>query len=338
MAFDPNSYALKNGNFIGLPYDFASAQVVLLPVPWEVTVSYRSGTALGPAAILEASYQLDLHDWDIPNAWETPIYWQQEAVAIANLNQEIRPLAAAHIEALEQAQNMDKDRLKRVNSACVLFNDMVYQHTIKLLRLGKKVGLIGGDHSVPLGYLKALAVLHPSFGILQIDAHCDLRAAYESFLYSHASIFYNALESIPQISHLTQIGIRDTCQEELDYASDNVDRIRLFSMPSIRTKQFKDSYSFHQICLEIVETLPHKVYISFDIDGLEPSLCPNTGTPVPGGFRYQEALYLIGLIRKSGRQIIGFDLCEVGSASAWDANVGARLTYKLAVELAASQI
>jgi agmatinase len=335
MQFNPNDFAQKNGNFVGLPYDLTSAQVVLLPVPWEATVSYQTGTALGPAAILEASYQLDLHDWDIPKAWETPIHWKPEDATIVGLNQKVRPLAAAHIDALENGQLVDQARLSSVNEACQQVNNWVYQQTKTLLQTGKKIGLIGGDHSVPLGYLRALAEIHNDFGILQIDAHCDLRANYESFTYSHASIFFNALESIPAICQLTQIGIRDTCQEELAYVSRHKERIRLFSMPSIRQTLFNGRSNFHQICLEIIDSLPHKVYLSFDIDGLDPALCPNTGTPVPGGFSYQEAVYLIGLIRKSGRQLIGFDLCEVSGKSEWDANVGARVCYKLAVELGA---
>ncbi|BDS09930.1 agmatinase family protein [Aureispira anguillae] len=331
--FDPNSYAVKNGNFIGLPYTQKVAKVVLLPVPWEATVSYAAGTALGPSNILEASYQLDLVDWDFPNAWETPIFMAPVDPDILALSNKTRALAIQHIDNLEQQKSIDTQLIDTVNFNSTILNNWVYQQSKTLLEAGKRVGLVGGEHSVPLGYLKALSEQYDSFGILQIDAHCDLRKAYEDFTYSHASIFYNALESIPQIQQLTQVAIRDACQEELEYAKKHPERICIYTMPQIRACQYNQNKTYQQLCQEIIATLPQKVYISFDIDGLDPKLCPNTGTPVPGGLEFFEAYYLLQQIAKSGRTIIGFDLCEVGSAAEWDGNVGARILYKLAVLL-----
>lgn len=329
--FDPNGYAVKNGNFIGLPYDQESAKIILLPVPWEATVSYAAGTALAPNNILEASYQLDLVDWKFGNAWETPIYMAPVDSSIQALSETTRKLAIQHIDNLEQAKTIDYSLVDQVNQNSAQLNTWVYEQTKALLKRGKKVGLVGGEHSVPLGYLKALAEEEGDFGILQIDAHCDLRAAYENFTYSHASIFYNALEEIPQIQQLVQVGVRDACQEEFDYAHRS--RITLYGMNYIREQVYAQFQTYHDICLQIVDSLPQKVYISFDIDGLDPKLCPNTGTPVPGGLEYMEAVHLLHQIINSGRTIIGFDLCEVGSASEWDGNVGARILYKLAVLL-----
>lgn len=329
--FDPNGYAVKNGHFIGLPYTEQEATVVLLPVPWEATVSYASGTALGPSTILEAAYQLDLVDWDIPNAWETPIFMRPSDPDILALSNNTRELAKQHIDNLELQHPIEQHLVDRVNQNSAYINNWVYEQTKALLAQKKLVGLVGGEHSVPLGYLKALSEQHSSFGILQIDAHCDLRVAYEDFTYSHASIFYNALETIPQITRLVQVGIRDVCQAELDYAAQS-NRVTIHSMPSIRKQQYHNR-SFADICTQIIQQLPQKVYISFDIDGLDPKLCPNTGTPVPEGLAFQEALYLVHQIVRSGRKLIGFDLCEVGSATEWDGNVGARVLYKLAVLL-----
>lgn len=329
--FDPSGYAVKNGNFIGLPYDEETAKIILLPVPWEATVSYATGTAQGPSNILEASYQLDLVDWKFGKAWETPIYMAPIDASIQALSETTRLLATQHIDNLEQAKTIDINLVNAVNKNSAKLNTWVYQQTKALLKKGKKIGLVGGEHSVPLGYLKALAEEEGEFGILQIDAHCDLRAAYEDFTYSHASIFYNVLEEIPQIQQLVQVGVRDACQEEFDYAHSS--RITLYGMNYIREQVYAQFQTYHDICLQIVDSLPQKVYISFDIDGLDPKLCPNTGTPVPGGLEYMEAVHLLHQIISSGRTIIGFDLCEVGSASEWDGNVGARMLYKLAVLL-----
>lgn len=331
--FDPNGYAIKNGNFIGLPYNAETAKIILLPVPWEATVSYTAGTALGPLNILEASYQLDLVDWKFGNAWETPIYMAPIDPSIKILSDATRALAAQHIDNLEQAKTIDPSLIEQVNKNSEQLNTWVYEQTKALLKKGKKIGLVGGEHSVPLGYLKALAEEEGDFGILQIDAHFDLRVAYEDFTYSHASIFYNALEQIPQIRQLTQVGIRDACQDEFDYVHDHSNRITLYGMSYIREQVYAQLQSYHEICQQIVDSLPQKVYISFDIDGLDPKLCPNTGTPVPEGLEFMEAVHLLHQIINSGRTIIGFDLCEVGSASEWDGNVGARILYKLAVLL-----
>lgn len=334
--FDPNSYALKNDNFIGLPYNQLSAQVILLPVPWEATVSSTTGTAKGPENIREASYQLDLLDWDVSNAWETRIFMPPSPLPVQQWSDQARLLAAQHIEALEQAETPDPDWVEEVNAYSEQLNNWVYTQTKSYLANKQLVGLIGGEHSVPFGYLKALSEQYEDFGVLQIDAHADLRVAYEGFEFSHASIFYKALEELPQITQLTQVGVRDMAPAELTYARSQLRRVQQFSMTYIRRQQFIRHDCFREICEDIVATLPHYVYISFDIDGLEPSLCPSTGTPVPGGLSFWEAQYLLYKVHESGRQIIGFDLSEVGSGSEWDGNVGARMAYKLAILAQAS--
>ena len=194
---------------------------------------------------------------------------------------------------------------------------------------GKKVGLIGGDHSTPLGFFKAIAEVHGEFGILQIDAHMDLRKAYEGFNYSHASIMFNALNEIPQIKKLVQVGIRDYCDEELEYMEKSDGRVVTFFDKDIKERQYEGD-TWRAITDDIIDTLPQNVFISFDIDGLNPKLCPHTGTPVQGGFEVQEIYFLFKNILKSGRKIIGFDLNEVGvSHDEWDENVGARVLYRL---------
>jgi len=190
--------------------------------------------------------------------------------------------------------------------------------------------LVGGDHSGPLGFFKAIGEKHGDFGILQIDAHLDLREAYEGFNYSHASIMFNALSEIPQLTRLVQVGIRDFGGDEMEYLKKFNDRIKVYFDKEIRNRQYEGE-TWKLIVDEIVENLPPKVFISFDIDGLDRKLCPFTGTPVPGGFELEQVFYLFSKVAKSGRAIIGFDLNEVGIGgdTDWDANVGARVLYKL---------
>ena len=226
--------------------------------------------------------------------------------------------------------------LKEVNAGGVFLNEWVYTQTKELLEAGKLVALLGGDHSTPLGFFKAIAEKEGDFGILQIDAHCDLRKAYENFRYSHASVMYNALEEIPQLTKLVQVGIRDYCEEEYNYIQANPQRIVTFFDQDIKERLYEGE-NWKSVTASIVEQLPEKVYISFDIDGLDPKLCPHTGTPVQGGFETEQIFYLIKKIHQSGRKILAFDLNEVGvSQDEWDENVGARCLFKLCSMLVAS--
>lgn len=329
--FNPSGVGLKNGNFIGLPFDQDTANVVLLPVPWDVTVSYREGTAMASQAILDASIQLDLFDSDIQDAWKLGIFMLPVSDELLKARDNWRPKAAEYINFLEAGgtitENFNMQKLlNSINEACAEMNNKVYQESKKWLDENKLVGLVGGDHSTPLGFLKALSEKYNDFGILQIDAHHDLREGYEGFKFSHASIFYNALK-LDSVSKLVQVGIRDYCEEEVQFINNQQERISVFYDQDIKERIFEGTF-WNLQCNKIIEELPEKVYISFDIDGLDPKLCPGTGTPVPGGLEFYEVNYLIKKLVESGRKIIGFDLCEVGTDE-WDANVGARILYKL---------
>lgn len=329
--FDPSGIGVDNGNLLGLPFDYDSAETIILGVPWEVTVSYRPGTAYGPKALLEASRQLDIYDIDHPHGWEQGIYMCPISAEILEKNSQLRQEATKVIEAMEQGVEVESDPdLMRsrhlVNEGGHALNHWLFSQTQAALNAGKRVGVIGGDHSVPLGYLQALATRYPSFGILHIDAHADLRDAYEGFQFSHASIMFNALE-IPQITKLVQVGIRDLCHEEVALIERSPDRIHTFYDTRLKEQLYAGT-PWLELCRGIVKTLPEHVYISFDIDGLDPKLCPETGTPVPGGFELEQVFCLFREVVRSDRHIIGFDVSEVGNAE-WDGNVGARAVYKL---------
>ena len=337
-TFDPDDVGLANGHLFGLPFLPGETDVVILPVPWEATVSYRDGTALRPRAVLAASPQLDFYDPLVPDAWKLGPAMLPISTEWEEQNSRIRGKASACINLQEHGALPDNPAVlqlaQAVNGASAQLNEGVYTRALEWLAKGKTVGVLGGDHSTPLGLIQALGSQHPEgFGILQLDAHADLRPGYEGFTYSHASIMHHALQ-VPQVQQLTQVGIRDVSGGEMAVVAASEGRIRCHSMRSLRSAQFAGARWAEQVA-EIVQGLPEKVYISFDIDALDPALCPHTGTPVPDGLRWEEAFYLLEQVVQSGRRIIGFDLCEVApdpdTHSEWDAIVGARALWRLSL-------
>lgn len=343
-SFDPNAAAGAESGIFGLPFNENEAALVYLPVPWEATTSYGGGTSEGPGAILRASRQVDLYDAEVLKPYEPGLFMLPESEEIRAWNAVAKAEAARILEA--SGEIGDDPALARslatVNELSARMNEYVSSQTRRLLQAGKLVALVGGDHSVPLGAFQAIAERHPEgYGILHFDAHSDTRDAYEGFTFSHASIMRNALERVPGITKLVQVGIRDFCEQELEYCASRKNRVRIFFDRDLARARFQ-GIPWSKTCSEIVASLPKEVWISFDIDGLDPRLCPHTGTPVPGGLDFQQAVHLVGELVRSGRKIIGFDLNEVSPDLAnpsdeWDANVGARLLYKLTGWMLASQ-
>ncbi|HEY8660452.1 MAG TPA: agmatinase family protein [Hanamia sp.] len=332
--FDPNLVSNPNNGIFGLPFTEEEAKLVLLPVPWEVSVSYKAGTARAAEHIFHASLQVDLIDDDNRDGWKQGIYMRDLDKNILLKSDYLRKEAELYINYISLGEIVTDSKfmckvVKEINTGSDFLNLWVYEQTKELLDAGKLVGLIGGDHSISLGFFKAIAAKHGDFGILQIDAHCDLRNAYENLKYSHASIMYNALTEIPQLVKLVQIGTRDYSSSEVDFINSSNHRVVTYFDKEIKERGFEGE-TWRKIADEIISHLPQKVYISFDIDGLDPKLCPNTGAPVQGGFETQEVYYLFRKIIESGRHLIGFDLNEVGvSNNEWDENVGARVLFKL---------
>ena len=332
--FDPNSVGNPDNNIFGLPFSEEEARLIILPIPWEVTVSYNAGTARAPEHIFNSSLQVDLFDPDVKDGWKQGFYMRPYDKKVLMKSDYLRKEAELYINYISHAEIVADNKfmcksLKEINEGSNFLNNWVFERTKDLMDAGKLVALLGGDHSTPLGYFKAIAQKHGDFGILQIDAHCDLRKGYEGFTYSHASIMYNALEEIPQLSKLVQVGIRDYCGEEVDYINANKNRIVTYFDKDIKERQYEGE-SWKQIVDEIIGHLPDKVFISFDIDGLDPKLCPHTGTPVQGGFEAEQVFYIFKKLVQSGRQLVCFDLNEVGvSHDEWDENVGARCLFKL---------
>jgi agmatinase len=327
--FNPSGTGLKNGNFIGLPFSYETANIILLPVPWDVTVSFHDGTALAPTAVLNASAQLDLMDPDIDDAWKLGIFMIPVNDGILDERNHLRVKASDYIEQLERGESTDSvgsSLVDEINRKCADLNSFVKQESKKIIKAGKICGIVGGDHSVPLGLIQALGDFHESFGVLQIDAHMDLRKSYQGFTWSHASVFYNVIKE-KAVTRIVQVGIRDYCEEEAGVIKSEKGRVVVFYDHDIKEKEF-NGVLWREQCETIINSLPDNVYISVDIDGLDPKLCPNTGTPVPGGIDFPALNYLLKSVVDAGKKIIGFDLCETGN-NAWDANVAARIIYKL---------
>ncbi|WP_109830169.1 agmatinase family protein [Reichenbachiella versicolor] len=322
----------KKGTIFGLPFDRANASTVLVPVPWDVTTSYQSGTANGPKAILDASPQIDLQLFGRKEApWKNGIFMDVIPEKILKASKELRELVEPYMKALEDGADGShyQEVIDKVNMSSLSLNAIVMKAAKELIDAGKMVGIVGGDHSVSYGFLEALSTKYNEFGVLQIDAHMDLRKAYEGFTHSHASSMYNAIQ-LPSVVKLVQVGIRDFSEEELHLASMS-EKVETFFDMELMENRFTGGH-WHTMAKDIISRLPHFVYVSFDIDGLNPHLCTGTGTPVPGGLEYNEAIYLLNMIVKSGRRVIGFDLCEVAPKEGdkeWNANVGARVLYNL---------
>ncbi len=331
-AFNPNDIGNADNNIFGLPFTTDEAELVILPVPWEVTVSYSAGTANGPEAIYEASYQVDLYDPYIKDAWKMGVAMLPVSKKIKSQSDKLRKKAETYIDLYAEGKTPAKNAkmkniCKEVNAGSKELNAWVKKESLKWMNKGKTVALLGGDHSTPFGLMQAVAEKHHSFAILQIDAHADLRDAYEGFEFSHASIMFNALK-IKQVSNLVQVGIRDYCEDEKSI-SDNDNRVTTFFDSDIKKQQYEGK-TWKDICQQIIKALPDKIYLSIDIDGLDPKLCPNTGTPVPGGFEFEQVVYLIQQIVEAKKQIVAFDINEVSPGKdEWDANVGARLLYRV---------
>ncbi len=339
--FDVDSASNPNNGIFGLPFTEEDSKLIILSVPWEVTVSYKAGTARVTERVCHASLQVDLFDEDNPEGWKQGIFLRDADKNIMMKSDYLRKEAELYINYITGGEDLCDNKfmqkvLREINEGSEFLNNWVYEQTKELLDQGKLVGILGGDHSSPFGFYKAIAEKHGDFGILQIDAHCDLRQSYEDLTYSHASVMYNVLKEIPQVVKLVQAGIRDYSPGELEYIKNSNNRVKTYFDKNIKEHLY-EGQTWKEIVEEMITHLPQKVYISFDVDGLDPKLCPNTGTPVPGGFDLQQVYYLIRKIMASGRQLIGFDLNEVGiSANEWDENVGARLLFKLCNLLIAS--
>ena len=330
--FDPNGVG-QAGKLFGLPFDQGTAELIVIPVPWDVTTSFKDGASLGPKAVLKVSPQIDLFLQHIPDAWKLGIAMLPIDDDWIAKNDQARKYTVEYIKYLEgesvQLSNKDSSLIiQNINMLSGKMNEYVYAKSKEILTANKIPVVLGGDHSSPYGLMKAISESNKDFGVLQIDAHADLRQSYEGFEFSHASIMHNLLK-FNNVSRLVQVGIRDICEQEHS-VMENDTRIVTFYDAQLAKERFEGVLWGEQV-KQIIDALPDAVYISLDIDGLEQLYSPATGTSVPGGLSYNQLIYLFEKLMESGKKIISFDICEIsGAHDDWDAIVGSRILYNLA--------
>jgi len=308
MTFDPEGHFSKDSSIFGLPKN-SPYKLALLASPWEPTTSFKKGCKNGPEALLQASKQMDLYHPYFKKVYERGISWLDKDLSfIEELNLKSSKLCDQIQSKLDEGLTADENHVNEVNKFSSAYNDLIYKNSLEQLKNDKTVGLVGGDHSCPFGLIKALSELHETpFSIVHIDAHFDFRESYQGFKDSHASIMYNVRTELDNPPSIYQLGIRDFCESEFNFAQKH----STFSLDQEFQKKKLEGKNFSEILGELFSDLHENIYISFDIDGLSPEFCPNTGTPVPGGLSYSEAQYMIEYLHKKGHRLIGFDLVEV---------------------------
>ena len=281
-------YEVYPNTFLGLPDErvqYDGSKAVILPVPYEGTVSYGVGTSRAPQAIIEASTYLE--------PWEPRLKLDYFSMNVSTLP--AMSLSAAGPEAV----------VEQVRGAVA-----------KLLDDGKWVTMVGGEHSITPGAVKAYAEKHEDFAVLQIDAHADLRLEYEGTPHSHACAMRRVREmGIPVVA----VGIRSITKEEHGEAEEE-------GWPIFWSWQLTGQW-----IEQVLSELPQKVYISFDADGLCPSIMPGTGTPEPGGMTWEQAFNMLERVCTT-KDVIGFDFVEVSPVA------GSRISEFTAAKLMAMVI
>ncbi len=279
----------------------------VIPVPYEATVSYGGGTAQGPAAILEASNQLEV--WtgrNLPS--EQGIFTWPAVDCSGSAEAVLERIEAAVSRAMAEGPQNSLAKASALGAAVVPV-------------------ILGGEHTVSLGALRALKKHYGSFGIIQFDAHADLRDSYEGSKFSHACVMRRAVEELGL--PLFQVGVRSLCQDEARYRT--MQRIPCLDARELNLCQaFLSSGAAGGGLLSIPEDFPDQVFLSFDIDALDASLMPATGTPEPGGLFWWDALVLVERCL-AGRSCLGFDVVELAPVEGLHAPnyTAARLVHEI---------
>jgi len=287
------SYAELKNAFIGFQHSFEEAEVVVIPVPYEGTVTYGTGTSKGPEAIIDSSNNLEVYDIELgSNIFEK--------------------LSIHTLDELEVREKTPEEML-----------DIVSTNVKKILNAGKKPVVLGGEHSITSG---ALSAFEKPISVLQIDAHSDLRDSYDGTKNSHACAMRRAREITKDT---VQVGIRSMCREEAEYIEKEGIQDSIFYAGDLQKNKKNNSLNKDDI-EAILSHLKNDVYLTVDVDGFDPSVIPGTGTPEPGGLLWYDVLSLIKSVSKE-KNVVGFDIVEVApipnlSISEFTA---AKLAYKM---------
>jgi len=263
-------------NFLSIEDKYSNLKdsaIAIIQAPYEHTVSYGKGASLGPNAIIRASAQVEFYD----DEFDRELCFEK---------------GIATIEPIDFTNKVDQDAL-----------NLIYEQVKELLDLNKFVVTLGGEHTISTAPIKAHYEKYQNMSILQFDAHSDLRDSYQNSKYSHASVMARVCEFFPP-RRITQVGIRAQCIEEALFIKEN--KINTFYASGIRNGKYGDNW-----IEKLVDTLSDEVYITFDVDALDPSIMPTTGTPEPDGLSYRDVLHIFAQIKKNKKRIIGFDLVEL---------------------------
>lgn len=326
------------GQLFGLPISPDQADLILIPAPWSLTCGGLGGAVLGPESILRNSYKVGLCGERYADAWRIGMSMLPMPNGWKIKSNQLFDSVRTHVQAFEGGGEVLNAQLTgRVDQYSMAFKERVRNKGLMYMKKDKMVGLVGGEHTCALGLMEACAEKHKSFGILHIDAHADLRESYQGFKYSDASVMFHALK-IKGVEVLVQVGLRDYCEEEESLMSKEGERVVSFTDDVLQRARF-EGRKWGEICGDMVAKLPKKVYVSFDVDGLDQKLCPSTSRSVPGGLDLAEVVYLLERLVDEGKEIVGFDLSEVAfnGELEWDGMVGAYLLYRLGALMAKSQ-
>jgi agmatinase len=263
-------------------YNYQESEIIIVPVPYDETSTWMKGADKGPDAILHASVNLEFYD--------------------------VETSSEAHLKGIHTiAPVLEKETPEKLVKA-------VYDRILSLLSDKKYPVIIGGNHTVSIGAIKAFSEYFENLTILQLDAHADLRQVYEGSVFNHACAMARAREFAPVV----QVGIRSMSAEELPF----VERDRIFFSHEL--------YYDKSLYDRALDKLSENVYITIDLDVLDPSIMPSTGTPEPGGPPYFELLHFMRDIIKS-RNVVGFDVVELCPSSTNKSPdfVAAKIIYQL---------
>jgi len=274
------------------------ARFHILPVPYEKHVSYGHGTAAGPAAILEASQQLEIYNAMGMPARDAGIFTHPPVVCRGSVENVMNAITAK---------------------------------TTAILQQSKIPVMLGGEHTVSFGAVRAVQNAYPArtgkptFGVVQFDAHADLRDSFRGTPWSHACVMRRIVDlGIP----LFQLAVRSLSEPEQRFRTAQ-------KIPHLDAVDFSENGIPTTL---LPKNFPRQIYLTFDIDALDPSLVPGTGTPEPGGLFWWDALRLLRRVM-AGRQVLGFDIVEVAPQAGAHVSefTAARLAYEIMAMIGAGE-
>lgn len=280
-------------NFLGIEKKYSNykdSQIVIISAPLEKTVSYGKGTSIGPTEILKASHYVEFYDEE-----------QKRELCFEKGICTLEPMNLQKLSIEKALQKINKEVAKHIDE-------------------GKFVVTLGGEHSLSAAPIIAFHERFPNLSILQIDAHSDLRDSYEGSKYSHASVMARVAEFN---TNIVQVGIRAQCIEEVELKKKK--GIKTFYAREIKMGMYGEKWQE-----QVAKNLTENVYITFDVDGFDPSLLPATGTPEPGGLFWDETMDLLKIVGMD-KNIVGFDVVELAPSKYHPSSnfIAAKLVYKM---------